>query len=220
MADNDRDVILASIRRARERSTPVLSEASSGTGIQGFPGVPVLAPQQDDADLLGRFIGALSAYEANVSTTTSERLAEKVAWLIASSGIRSLVVPSEIDRGWLHGIEGNTEIIFDSPDLSYQDLATIDGSLTSSSFAIAPTGTIGLTCKKDEGRRAITLLPDFHFCVVSGESILASVTDALSRLESTNPVTLISGPSATSDIELVRVEGVHGPRHLFVVIVE
>ncbi|MCL4552836.1 MAG: LUD domain-containing protein, partial [Candidatus Marsarchaeota archaeon] len=121
-------------------------------------------------------------------------------------------------QDWCRNIKG-MDIIIDDGKLSIAELSTIDGVITGCSCAIAETGTLVLSGLADEGRRAITLLPDFHFCVVRSSAILRSVGELFTRVEVSRPVTLISGPSATSDIELRRVEGVHGPRNLFVVIV-
>ena len=103
--------------------------------------------------------------------------------------------------------------------LSIDDLDQADGVLTGCAVAIADTGTIVLDGDEAQGRRALTLLPDYHLCVVRADQIAATVPEALRRLEPTRPLTFISGPSATSDIELNRVEGVHGPRTLEVLIV-
>ena len=102
--------------------------------------------------------------------------------------------------------------------LSVSELDEVDGVITSCAVAIAETGTLILDGSPGQGRRIITLIPDYHLCVVFADQIVADVPEA--RLEATRPLTMISGPSATSDIELNRVEGVHGPRTLEVIIVQ
>lgn len=97
-------------------------------------------------------------------------------------------------------------------------LAVVDGVVTAAAVAVAETGTIVLDGAPDQGRRIITLLPDVHVCVLRADQVVAGLPDAVGRLDPRRPLTWISGPSATSDIELDRVEGVHGPRNLHVVI--
>jgi L-lactate dehydrogenase complex protein LldG len=104
--------------------------------------------------------------------------------------------------------------------LSVSELDRVDGVITSCAVAIAETGTLILDGSPGQGRRVVTLIPDYHLCIVLLDQIVPDVPQALARLEATRPLTMISGPSATSDIELNRVEGVHGPRTLEVIIVE
>jgi len=127
---------------------------------------------------------------------------------------KRIVAPAGLPAEWLvDGVEWLHE------PLSIEELDQADGVLTGCAVAIADTGTIVLDGSEAQGRRALTLLPDYHLCVVRADQIAASVPEALARLEPTRPLTFISGPSATSDIELNRVEGVHGPRTLEVLIV-
>jgi L-lactate dehydrogenase complex protein LldG len=118
-----------------------------------------------------------------------------------------------------HGIE----LLADDPPIPARELDRVDGVLTGSALAIAETGTIALDGGADSGRRALTLVPDLHICIVEAARIHASVPDAIAALAPAaaagRPVTLVSGPSATSDIELERVEGVHGPRELVILVV-
>ncbi|MDX3657852.1 LUD domain-containing protein [Streptomyces sp. ID05-26A] len=127
---------------------------------------------------------------------------------------KRIVAPVDVPAEWL--IDGVTWL---HEPLTIEELDQADGVLTACAVAIADTGTIVLDGSEGQGRRALTLLPDYHLCVVRVDQIAASVPEALQRLEPTRPLTFISGPSATSDIELNRVEGVHGPRTLEVLIV-
>lgn len=126
------------------------------------------------------------------------------------------VVPAGVPDAWLAGLD----IVHDQPPLSAHDLDRLDAVLTTSAVAIAETGTVVLDGSHGQGRRALTLVPDHHVVVVTADQVVADVPDALRRLDPTRALTWISGPSATSDIELDRVEGVHGPRRLDVVLVE
>jgi L-lactate dehydrogenase complex protein LldG len=141
------------------------------------------------------------------------RLVTDVPEALTSLRGKRIVAP-DLPAEWLvDGVEWLRE------PLSIEELDQADGVLTGCAVAIADTGTIVLDGGVAQGRRALTLLPDYHLCVVRADQIAGSVPEALARLESTRPLTFISGPSATSDIELNRVEGVHGPRTLEVLIV-
>jgi len=142
-------------------------------------------------------------------------------------------VPHGLDSRWLPEADGASPAtadgntggpgrrLVDGPDhrLSVAELDTVDAVVTASAVAVAETGTIILDGSPDQGRRVITLVPDRHICLLRSSDITGILPEAMRRLDGTRPLTWISGPSATSDIELERVEGVHGPRHLEVVIV-
>ena len=149
-------------------------------------------------------------YRADV--LISENVEEAVARVCAERGWRRLAVPPALP--WRPaGIE-----LVEDHGLSPQELDTVDGAVTGCTTAIAETGTIVLTAGPLEGRRALTLVPDVHICVVRESQICELLPEALAAIDPLRPITFISGPSATSDIELSRVEGVHGPRTLVVVI--
>jgi L-lactate dehydrogenase complex protein LldG len=133
-------------------------------------------------------------------------------------GVQRLAAPADLPADWL---PSQVEIVRDAPPLSSEALELCDGVLTGCALAIAQTGTLVLDCGERQGRRVLTLLPDLHLCVVSADQILGTVPEALVWLSihPEHPITFISGPSATSDIELSRVEGVHGPRTLVVFII-
>ncbi|MFD3991610.1 lactate utilization protein C [Streptomyces sp. NPDC058583] len=173
----------------------------------------------EDADaLLDLLHENLADYRAHVHRSAPDGLPELIARLLAERGARSVVVPPGLPEEWLAatGAERRT----DTPRLTPYALDGIDAVVTGCALAIAETGTIVLDGGPGQGRRALTLVPDLHVCVVGApEQVVASVPQALPRLDPARPLTWISGPSATSDIELDRVEGVHGPRTLEVILV-
>jgi L-lactate dehydrogenase complex protein LldG len=170
------------------------------------------------ADIHELFVERVSDYRATVHRTTARHLPDTIATVLAARGATHIAIPTGLPRAWL-GRNG-VELTVDDPPLSYADLDALDGVVTGCAIAIAETGTIVLDAGPEQGRRAISLLPDLHVCVVMASQVVGSVPEALARLDATRPQTWISGPSATSDIELQRVEGVHGPRTLDVVLVE
>jgi L-lactate dehydrogenase complex protein LldG len=199
----------------------VLSRIRSalGPGV-AVPDVPrgYRGPRVDDSSL-DRFCERVAEYRATVTRVAAADLPKAVARLCRERGARRVAVP----RGGPEQIEG-VEVVVDDPPLSPQALDAVDGVLTGCALAIAETGTIVLDGGQRSGRRALTLVPDWHVCIVEADAIVAGVPDAVAALEEAaregRPITLVSGPSATSDIELDRVEGVHGPRTLDVVVVQ
>lgn len=174
-----------------------------------------LPPETDLAEL---FVERVSDYRATVHRTTAAGLPDSIASVLSARGATRLAAPAGIPDAWLAGVE--VERVADDPPLSYAALDSLDGVITGCAVAIAETGTIVLDGMPDQGRRVLSLLPDLHVCVVMASQVVGSVPEALARLSPTRPQTWISGPSATSDIELQRVEGVHGPRLLDVIFVE
>lgn len=167
----------------------------------------------------------LADYGAHSHCAASDHAAGAVAEALAEglavspqapSGERPrIVVPPGLPSAWLAATD--VDVVSDD-GLDSHALDGCDGVVTAAAVAIADTGTIVLDGGRDQGRRAITLVPDLHVCVVRADQIVATVPEAIARLSPTRPLTWISGPSATSDIELDRVEGVHGPRTLRVVV--
>ena len=189
------------------------------------PGMPVpIVPRDYDRslpatiDAIHLFIERVDDYRATVHRTTSAEVGATVASILAEVGARRIVTPAGIPEAWLAGL--SVEVVADGPPLSHAELDAVGGVITGCAVAIAETGTIVLDAGPDQGRRAISLLPDLHVCVVQASQVVGSVPEALERLDPRRPQTWISGPSATSDIELERVEGVHGPRNLQVIVVQ
>jgi L-lactate dehydrogenase complex protein LldG len=170
------------------------------------------------ADPVALFAERAGEYRAAVRRVDQAGVAALVAEICAAHGARRLAVPQDLPKAWLPaGVET-------TGDATVPALDRVDGVLTGCAAAIAETGTIVLDGGPGQGIRALTLVPDLHICIVSAELVCASVSEAFQRVQASvrqrrAPLTLISGPSATSDIELSRVEGVHGPRRLEIVIV-
>jgi L-lactate dehydrogenase complex protein LldG len=161
----------------------------------------------------------LADYRAIVHRCTAADLPATIAGMLAARGAKTVLVPPGLDVEWLAAAEA--ERVEDRPESTPHELDQVESVVTGCALAIAETGTIVLDGSPDQGRRRITLVPDHHICVVRvPDQVVSSVPQALERLDPTRPLTWISGPSATSDIELDRVEGVHGPRTLEVVLVE
>ncbi|WP_327707612.1 LUD domain-containing protein [Streptomyces sp. NBC_00464] len=169
-----------------------------------------------DAERLALFTDRLVDYKAQVHPCTADRTAEVVAEVLRERGAGRIGVPAGLDPRWLTAFDG--EVQQDSADIPAPRLDALDGVVTASAAGCAETGTIFLDGSPDQGRRALSLVPDLHVCVVDLSTVEVGVPEAVARLVPERPTTLISGPSATSDIELERVEGVHGPRTLAVVI--
>ncbi|MER6282859.1 LutC/YkgG family protein [Streptomyces sviceus] len=160
----------------------------------------------------------LADYRAIVHRCTSADLPATLAGMLAARGAKTVLVPPGLEPAWL--ADADTEQIPDRAENTPHELDRIDSVVTACAVAVAETGTIVLDGGPDQGRRRITLVPDHHICVVRvPDQVVSSVPQALERLDPVRPLTWISGPSATSDIELDRVEGVHGPRALEVVLV-
>jgi L-lactate dehydrogenase complex protein LldG len=176
-------------------------------------------------DVLERFIEMTVDYKAVVKRVPAAGVPDAIAELLAAAGVGSAVLPAGLDAAWRAAVVGaGITVHSDDPQLSRNELNAIDAVVTASAVSIAETGTIVLDHAADQGRRALTLVPDTHLVVVRADQVVSDVPEAVGRLAaavaSGNPLTWISGPSATSDIELTRVEGVHGPRTLLVVLAD
>jgi L-lactate dehydrogenase complex protein LldG len=188
------------------------------------------ADERPHDELVTLFAERVSDYRARVQRVSGEGLGEAIAEACAEQGLRRVALPVGLPDAWLvpgppeRWLPAGGRLIRDD-GLSAAELDDIDGAVTGCAAAIAETGTIVLDGGPLSGRRALTLVPDHHICVVSAGQIHGQIPETVVALapaviERRAPITLVSGPSATSDIELERVEGVHGPRHLTVLIAE
>ena len=161
-------------------------------------------------------IERLRDYDAEVTESAPESLADAIRERLTASRRQSIAVPADLPAAWLApGFNWITD-----NGLSYEEIEKVDGVVTAASCAIADSGTIVLHHSPTEGRRVLTLLPDWHLCVLKSSQVVGTLPEYFARV--TQPpalVTWISGPSATADIEMTRIKGVHGPRHLSVILV-
>jgi L-lactate dehydrogenase complex protein LldG len=212
---NAREEVLARIAAAHRAAPPV--ELGYDDITRDYRTTSDL-PAEALTELL---IDRLMDYRALVRRCSVDDLGATIAAALAERGASAVVAPTGLDTSWTADISAEvlTDGLSAGDQLSVSQLDDVDGVITSCAVAIAETGTLILDGSPGQGRRVVTLIPDYHLCVVLPDQIVADVPQALARLEPTRPLTMISGPSATSDIELNRVEGVHGPRTLEVIIV-
>lgn len=175
-------------------------------------------------NVLDRFVDRVEDYKAKVIRCTQDEVAEHIAAELSEVGVTSAVLASGVPAQWRDAVSARGIEAREDTPLSHAELNNTGAVVTASRVSIAETGTIVLDHAPDQGRRALTLVPDVHVCVVRSEQVVSDVPEAVQILSSTiatgHPLTWISGGSATSDIELDRVEGVHGPRTLIVLLVE
>lgn len=211
-----REAILAKARRA-------LTDVPD---VEPVLDVEVVRPVPDrslpHAQVVDLFDERVADYRAVVERADPDTAAARVAGALAGrsplagSGPLRILVPPGFPAGL---VPDDVEVVPDGPDVAVSELDRCDGVLSTAAVGIAETGTIILDHGPGQGRRAATLVPDLHVCVIRADQVVAGVPEAVAALDPARPHTWISGPSATSDIELDRVEGVHGPRTLHVVIV-
>ena len=166
-------------------------------------------------DGVEQFIDRLHHYQARTHWIPAGELDDTVRAILDDRGVRRIAVPDGIPDNWVDHLE----LLRDERVLDAKTLDAVDGVITTCTLAIAQSGTIVLDGGPGMGRRILSLVPDYHLCVVRADQLVGSLPEAIGKLDPTRPLTFISGPSATVDIEMVRVRGVHGPRRLDVVLV-
>jgi L-lactate dehydrogenase complex protein LldG len=215
-ATNAREAILGRIREALQD----VSGAEQPAEV-AVPRSYLHNGTSEHEEMIEHFIERVADYKVNVRRVEKQNLPQAIAAACAEHGIHRLLAPADLPADW---VPTEIELLRDDPPLSNEQLDSSEGVLTGCALGIALTGTIVLDGGTAQGRRVLTLLPDYHLCVINEEQIVELVPEAVERLGDAvtlhkRPLTFVSGPSATSDIELNRVEGVHGPRTLDVLIV-
>jgi L-lactate dehydrogenase complex protein LldG len=219
---SDRELILARIRAALA-DVPATEPPAWERGADPDPAAAYQLPRdRDPDDLAGLFESRCGEYRATVTRCDDDNSSIKraIAGACERHHAHAVIVAPGLTTAW---IPGSLQATVDEPPLSLTQLDATDAVITGCALAIAQTGTIALDTGPGQGRRALTLVPDLHICILRAPQIVHGVIEAIDTLataihHSNAPITLISGPSATSDIELQRVEGVHGPRRLEVVL--
>ena len=218
VASSSRDEVLRRIRAAIG-DAPADAAAIRGEW-EAIPRNYKRTASLDHAAILEMLEDRLRDYDATVIRANPGEVGAAIAGILAERGKRRLVVPIGLAEALGEPLPAGFEFITDQ-GLTTAELDSFEGVLTASTVAIAETGTIVLQNVPGQGRRAPTLVPDYHLCVVRAAEVVETVPEALARLQATAALatTFVSGPSATADIEMTRIKGVHGPRFLDVILV-
>lgn len=210
------------LRRVREATKDVTEkDPALDAPIEWTYGQPLATE-----DVLADFVTKVEDYRATVVRVPVDGVPLAVADALVSLGATSAVLPAGVPAAWAQAVsDAGIRLFADEPPLDHATLNTVNAVVTGAAVGMADSGTIALDHGgDDQGRRALSLLPDIHVCVVRSDQVVSDVPEGIARLAPAlrggRPVTWLSGGSATSDIELSRVEGVHGPRQLWVVLAE
>jgi L-lactate dehydrogenase complex protein LldG len=174
--------------------------------------------ERDRQAIIAEFIENVREYKAKVQEITEADLPEAIATACRERGVNNLLIAPGLPKAWL---PTGITLLHDDTPLPHDALDTSEGVLTGCRLGIAQTGTIVLDGGPGQGRRALSLVPDYHLCLIREEQIVGLVPEAIRTLQESreHPITFISGASATSDIEFNRIEGVHGPRTLQIFVI-
>jgi L-lactate dehydrogenase complex protein LldG len=214
MAVTAREEILRRIRAAKGGVANAERSRAAWSGIERGYRHEATRPREAIVELLE---DRLRDYDARVIRVGRADVASSAAGMLEERKVRRMVVPMGLAVEWL---PSGFEFVVDE-GLAAVELDRVDGVMTGATLAIAETGTVVLQNVAGQGRRAVTLVPDYHLCVVRVEDVVETVPEAIGRLQATAGLatTFVSGPSATADIEMTRIKGVHGPRFLDVILV-
>ncbi len=181
-------------------------------------------PTKLDGDIVDIFLELVADYKAEVERVKAVDLPGAIVAHLKQIGAGSVLLPDGVDESWRQAIEQAGFDIRKDDNLTARQLNEIDAVVTAAAVGVANTGTFALDHRPDQGRRALTLVPDAHICVLRADQVVSNTPEAIARLRASitdgQPLTFVAGPSATSDIELSRVEGVHGPRTLHVIVAD
>jgi L-lactate dehydrogenase complex protein LldG len=202
-----RERVLERIRKANSRAAGAHEPIPRGYDCNSAQGV---------GETLALFQQRLQDYDARVFRVRSDEIAARAAEILRVGNRQRIVVPNGLPMAWR---AESTEWIPDG-ELSLDVLNGVDGVMTAATLGVAVSGSIVLQHGPAEGRRVLTLLPDYHLCVIEVTQVVETLPEAFARLDPARPVTFFSGPSATADIEMTRIKGVHGPRFMDVLLVE
>ena len=211
MSDTARTAILSRVRSAYSSQERESAQQNYAAIERNY----LRRSQLDTEELISLFIDRLHEYDAGVVRTEKANLPATVRTVLERRAQHRVAIPAGLPADWLPS--GVDFVVADR--LSAQELDQLGGVMTACTVAIARTGSLVLQNVAGQGPRALSLVPDYHLCVVFAEQIVGTVSEAFERLRPAAPTTFISGPSATADIEMTRIKGVHGPRFLDVVIV-
>jgi L-lactate dehydrogenase complex protein LldG len=212
VSNSSRNLILERIRSASNGGSP---DRASDYGA--VPRSYIRVGETDRASRLRMFVERLHEYDTGVHSASPETLADKIAEVLTERGKQRLAVPKGLPLSWLPaGFE-----FVQADRFSPSQIDRLDGIVSGCTAGIALSGSLVLQNADAQGPRALSLVPDYHLCVVFADQVVGTVPEAFERLAATAtlPTTFISGPSATADIEMTRIKGVHGPRFLDVILV-
>ncbi|MFF0631332.1 lactate utilization protein C [Nocardia sp. NPDC004151] len=214
-----REVVLT---RIREALSDLPAAQRTTTVPRDYLGQAPGIDERDPAAVTALFLERLKHYGAQSHRVRAAELSAAIAAALREHGASSVLAPAGLPASWLTDWargSGN-RVVSDDPQLSPAELDAVDAVVTGCAAAIADSGTVVLDGGPGQGRRAPTLVPDCHVCVVGAEQIASSIPEVIGVLDPHRPLTWFSGPSATVDIEMIRVQGVHGPRQLVVIVVD
>lgn len=211
---SSRENVLSRIHKAT--ASVALAPSALGAGYASIPRPYTRKGSLSRASIIKLLLERLHDYDAEITESTPDDLVRAIHGVLVTSGRRLFVAPPNLPETWMHsGFEWKID-----RELSHDEIEKADGVVTGAAGAIADSGTIVLHHAGNEGRRVLTLLPDWHLCVLFASQVVETLPEYFAQVEQPPGLaTWISGPSATADIEMTRIKGVHGPRHLNVILV-